>query len=152
MQMKRHTAKVRGAVFMLLIYAMLITALFGMTFLVCSVYRTVLQIQNENEEVRTTLSFIETKLLSAETAGGVTLEGGVLYINEINEYETRLFVKDGYFCEELAKKGSPLGLSAQKLCEADSFEAQVLSDRLIEITLCGKSAILALRCDRSDTA
>ena len=149
--MKRPTTKDRGAAFMLLIYAMLIAALFAITFLACSVYRHVLQIQNENVKVRTTLSFIQTKLLSSESAGGVSIEGDVLYIQEIDEYETRLFVKDGYFCEELVKQGSPLGQSAQKLCAADSFEAQYLSDQLIEITLCGKSAILALRCNGSDT-
>ncbi len=138
-----------------LIHALLLIAALVLTVFAARIYGSITEGREENNALRSTLAYVQTRLAATEYKDGVHVEegseGSVLVLREGESgYETRIYLYEGQLREELSPCGSPLSPDeANCLTAAESFsiteEAGVL-----RISIDGRQALSALRTERRD--
>lgn len=151
-RIKKRGFRDTASLYMLCIYTVLIVALFVLTYVSSSLYRSFANNQDENESSRNSLSYIQAKLLSCGEKGAVKTEstddGDILIIKEGDTgYETRIFEKDGYLIEALVRSGSEVSDGEyEKICEVSTFSVTI-ENNFVRISANGKTALVFLRCE-----
>ena len=125
------------------LWFIIITALLAMTVMGARCYRTAVHEKEENDHVRETLSYLQSR---ADGSEGVTLkqgtEGDMLCFAEAGgAYETRVYVSGGMLLEELAEIDAPLAPErGQSICSVHSFTVESAAGGTVRITVDGKCA------------
>lgn len=138
------------SVMLLLLYALLITALLVLVFSGASLYAGVVEARQDNTLQRNALSFIQSQVAGCEA--GVTLkpgpEGQMLCLPEQDTgFETRIYLCDGALRTCFSRREAALEENAaETICAMDTFELTWQTENLLRICADGKLAYAA--CQR----
>ena len=126
----------------LALWFVIIAGLFFLSIVGAYTYELAVKKKNENDHVRETLSYIQTK---ADGSTSVTLRSGdMLCFSETDPaYETKLYVQNGTLTEELSEAGEPkVPSKGQAICSVESFSAEAINENTILVTVDGKCAYI----------
>lgn len=145
---------------------MLIFALFtffALILIVTSIksYRTVSATSDENNQLRSTITYISSKLRSADDGSVITVENiddvqvlSIEYTLEGEKYKNYLYVVDGEMEEQLLDAKDRINLSdGNYITKIHSVDVEKVSDGLLKITavtnsLQQREAYVNLYCDK----
>lgn len=138
--------------FAMALFAMMILCILGLILIGAGLYGRVVQSQNQNETQRSCLSYVVSRVAAANTAGAVFVEDGpegdMLVLAEPGddgEYETRIYVYDGFLCEEYGTADQDLNPeAAMKIGEDETFTLCWLEDDLLQVTTSSGSVKIAV--------
>ena len=137
--------------FAMALFAMILCIL-GLILIGAGLYGRVVQSQSQNETQRSCLSYVVSRVAAADTTGAVFVEDGpegdMLVLAEPGddgEYETRIYVYDGFLCEEYGTAGQDLNPeAAMKIGEDETFTLCWLEDDLLQVTTSSGSVKIAV--------
>ncbi|HIW15673.1 MAG TPA: DUF4860 domain-containing protein [Firmicutes bacterium] len=138
--------------FAMALFAMMILCILGLILIGAGLYGRVVQSQSQNETQRACLSYVVSRVAAADTAGAVSIEDGpegdMLVLAEPGDdgtYETRIYVYDGFLCEEYGTADQPLNPeAAMKIGEDETFALCWLEGDLLQVTTSSGSAKMAV--------
>lgn len=125
------------------LWFIIVAALLAMTVMGARCYQLAVDEKAENDHIRETLSYLQSR---ADGSEQVTLkqgaEGVMLCFAEADSaYETRVYVSGGMLMEELSEADAPLSPErGQSICSIHSFSAEAASGGTILVAVDGRRA------------
>lgn len=137
---------------MLLSYVCLVGAVLFLVTAGCRLFQQATLQRSENEQLRTTLYYLQNQVAANDVARGVQVRQGpegdllALAVPE-SECEVYVYAWKGALVEELALPGEePRPELAEAIGPVSSFSV-ALNDRLLEFQVDGHRAWMSLRCE-----
>lgn len=138
MQQKRHIVDI---VFVLGLFCVYTAGALFLAVIGADIYRQGVQSAKSNYNIRTSILYLTEKVRANDTAGGVAVRhiGGqsALVLNtqmDGEDYETWIYMEDGYLCEVLLEKGGQVtnGIG-QEIMQISDIVFELEEDRLLLI-------------------
>lgn len=104
-------------------------------------YKNIVLANNDNFQLRTSLSYVATKVRQSDTRNRTYVEevdgANVLVLGEVVDgasYETLIYYKDGYLCELYREEGMEYDLGyGVEMFEIDDFSIEETEDGMIHV-------------------
>ena len=134
------------SVMLLLLYALLIAALLVLTLAGAKLYSDTTDARDAHVKQRSALSYIQSQTAACGGKENIYLkdgpEGTVICLREPeSDFETRIYLYDHALCTEFSETTAEINPdNAEKLCELESFEAELSANGLLKITADGMTA------------
>lgn len=157
--MKNSIAKtklggINSHIFPITLFSIFFTAILILVSAGSTIYVALVDGQVNNNETRSSLSYLSARLKSADAQASVKLskgpEGDSVVMSEYDEdgnvYETRIYLYNGYLCEEYSFADTPVSPeSAARIAKTDSFTITLIRDNLLEFSTQHGETRVALR-------
>ncbi|MCI2046793.1 MAG: DUF4860 domain-containing protein [Faecalibacterium sp.] len=142
----------------LALYMMMAAALLMVALLGARLYRSVTDAQQENDRMRATLAYVQSRVAAADAADGVVLadgpEGKALQLATTDsQYVVRIYLYQGNLVEETALVGSSFApSSAQTIAACTNFDVTFAQGGVLAVTADGRTAYAAVRSKEASAA
>lgn len=128
-----------------ILYTIIIIAVLVLSIIGANLCRDLAVGRDGNYKLRSSLSYIQNKISSADEEGGVRIatndDSTVLYLAEAEGFETRIYLYEGNIVEELSLATSELSPAlAQAVCEAETFTVSSEEGGVLKIEIDGLCA------------
>ena len=142
-----------GLIFQLITYAMLIVSVMFLTICGAGLYRSVNSNRDFSENIRDSLSYIQSQILN-ENSDRIEIsegpEGDMLVFENSDEgYNILIYCFGGSLCEEISAGKDYHTERAEEICEAEELKTSI-ENGLISVHVDNRFTCCAVRCGGSE--
>lgn len=146
--------EINSHIFPITLFSIFFTAILILVSAGSTIYVSLVDSQSLNNDTRGSLSYLSARLKAGDSSGGVIVsqgpESNAVVLRETDSegdsYETRIYLYDGYLCEEYSFANTPIApKSSTRIAKTNKFDVKILQDNLLELTTQQGNTRVALR-------